>query len=465
MLQEIERGLRRAGFGPGASVVLACSGGPDSTALVLALHELSDDNARIAVAHFNHRARGEESDGDEWFVRDLCAKLGLPLTVGAAPVAVDHLSENDARRMRYEFLERVARDVGAKFVAVAHTADDQAETILLRIARGTGVRGLAGMDVSRPISEGSGIQLIRPMLESRKSDVEDYLRGKSIVAREDSSNADLRYARNRVRHSIMPAFKELNPAAVDAIARLAEDARQHRELVALQSAEPMPCATEIDSGMLARLPQPVAAFLLERMHSRAVAPGDSDAQLERRHVEEVLRLASRREPSEMHLPGNVVLRNKYGRTSVIRVDGRNEAAVPIRGELRLAIPGQVELPDGSCITAEVVAPPESFKDGDGRGNASVWLSSALVGEEGLVVRGRLPGDRYAPLGSDYAVKVQDLFVDAKVAAERRDSVPIVVVPSDGRVAWVAGFPPADWAKVTDADSSCVKLTWRGAVAR
>ena len=464
MLQEIERGLHRSGFNPGASVVLACSGGPDSTALVLGLHELGPEQVRIMAAHFNHRARGEESDGDEGFVRDLCAKLGLPLTVGAAPDASDHLSENDARRMRYEFLERVAKDVGAKFVAVAHTADDQAETVLLRIARGTGVRGLAGMDVSRAISDGSGIQLIRPMLELRRSDVEEYLRSTGVCAREDSSNADLRYARNKVRHTVMPAFKQINPAAVGAITRLAEDARQHRELVALQSAEPMRQDNEIDSGMLTRLPQPVAAFMLERMHSRAVGTGNSDAQLERRHVEEALRLASRREPSEMHLPGNVTLRNRYGKTSVVRVDDGGGSAVPIRGELRLAIPGQVDLPDGSCITAEVVAPPESFTGGTDRGNASAWFSPALMQEEGLLVRGRLSGDRYTPLGSEYAVKVQDLFVDTKIPAERRDSVPIVVAPSDGRVAWVAGFPPAEWAKVTDSDSSCVKLTWRGVCA-
>ena len=463
VLQEIERGLRRAGFDSGGALVVACSGGPDSTALALALHERGHDEARIMAAHFNHRTRGEESDGDEGYVRDLCAKLDVPLTVGAAPKATDHMSENDARRMRYTFLERVARDIGARFVAVAHTADDQAETILLRIARGTGVRGLAGMDANRPISEGSGVQLIRPMLGLHRSDVEEYLRSIGVTAREDSSNADLRYARNRVRHTIMPALKQLNPAAVDAITRLAADARQHRELVAAHPAEPMPHDNEIDSGMLVRLPQPVAAFMLERMHSRAMPERDSDAQLERHHIEEALRLASRREPSEMHLPGGVTLRNRYGKTSIVRTDDGGQSAAHIRGELRLAIPGRVELPDGSSITAEVVAPPESFTEVVDGGNTSAWLSSALMHEDGLMVRGRLPGDRYTPLGSEYAVKVQDLFVDAKVPAERRDSVPIVVMPSDGRIAWIAGFAPAEWAKVNDGDASCVKLSWRDAV--
>ena len=459
VLQEVERGLRRAGFDRGATLVVACSGGPDSTALALALHELGPDEARIVVAHFNHRTRGEESDGDEMFVRDLCAKLDMPLTVGSAPRVTDRLSENDARNMRYEFLERVANERGANFVAVAHTADDQAETILLRIARGTGVRGLAGMDVNRVMSEGSGVQLIRPMLGLHRSDVEDYLRSRGEVAREDSSNADLRYARNRVRHMIMPALKELNPAAVDAITRLVADARQHRELVATHSAEPVPHDNEIDSGMLSRLPQPVAAFMLEQMHSRAIPERDSDAQLERHHIEKAMRLASRREPSEMHLPGGVTLRNRYGKTSVARSDDGGLSAAPIHGGLRLAIPGGVELPDGSCITTEVAAPPESFAGAVDGGNTSAWLSSALMREDGLIVRGRLAGDRYTPLGSEYAVKVQDLLVDSKIPAERRDSVPIVVTRSDGRIAWIGGFPPADWAKVADGDSSCVKLTW------
>ena len=459
MLQEIESGLRLAGFDNGGTLVVACSGGPDSTALALALHELGPDEARIVVAHFNHRTRGDESDGDEKFVRDLCAKLNVPLTVGSAPMASDHLSENDARRMRYEFLERVAIERGAKCVAVAHTADDQAETILLRIARGTGVRGLAGMEVDRAMSDGSRVQLIRPMLGLHRSDVEEYLRSVGVVARDDSSNADLRYARNRVRHTIMPALKELNPAAVDAITRLAADARQHRELVDLHSVDPMPHGDEIDSGMLSRLPQPVAAFMLERMHSRAIPEHYSDAQLERHHIEEALRLASRREPSEMHLPGGVTLRNRYGKTRVVRSDDGGLSAVPIHGGLPLAIPGRIELHDGSSITAEVAAPPESFAEVVGGGNTSAWLSFALVHEDELMVRGRLAGDRYTPLGSDYAVKVQDLFVDAKIPAERRDSVPIVVTPSDGRIAWIGGFPPADWAKVADGDSSSVKLTW------
>ena len=459
VLQEIERGLRRAGFESGGTLLVACSGGPDSTALALALHELGPQDARIAVAHFNHRTRGEESDGDETFVRDLCAKLNVPLTVGSAPMASDHLSENDARRMRYQFLERVAIERGAKFVAVAHTADDQAETILLRIARGTGVRGLAGMDVNRAMSDGSAVQLIRPMLGLHRSDVEEYLRSIGVAAREDSSNADLRFARNRVRHTIMPALKELNPAAVDAITRLAADARQHRELVDLHSAEPMPHGNEIDSGMLSRLPQPVAAFMLERMHSRAMTEHDSDAQLERHHIEEALRLASRRKPSELHLPGGVTLRNRYGKTRVVRSDDGGLSAVPIHGGLPLAIPGRIELHDGSTITAEVAAPPESFAEVVDGGNTSAWLSSALMHEDGLMVRGRLAGDRYTPLGSEYAVKVQDLFVDAKIHAERRDSVPIVVTPSDGRIAWIAGFPPADWAKVAGGDTSCVRLTW------
>lgn len=459
MLQEIERGLHRAGVESGATLVLACSGGPDSTAMATAMHELGREGVGLTVAHYNHRTRGEESDGDEEFMRDVCNMLDLPLTVGSAPVAFDHLSEADARRMRYEFLEQVALKFGLRYVAVAHTADDQAETVLLRIARGTGVRGLASMEPARDMSVDSGVQLIRPMLTLHRLDVDEYLRGKDIVARQDSSNDDLRYARNRVRHTLMPALKELNPEVVDAITRLAADAREHRDVIALQAAEHMPSSDSIETRLLARLPQPVAAYILEHMHS-LVATGEGDAQLERHHIEEALRLVSRREPSEMHLPGNVLLRNRYGETSLAHSERHGAMAAPIVGELDLELPGRVMLPDGSSITADVAVPPESFAAGVASDNSYAWLTHELTTEDGLLVRGRRPGDRYAPLGCEYAVKVQDLFVDAKVEEERRDSMPIVVNSSDGRIAWIAGFPPAEWAKVKEGDSSCVKLAWR-----
>lgn len=421
------------------------------------MNQLLPNRNHLVVAHFNHRARGEESDGDAAFVRELCERLGIELRVGCAPEASDFLGEDRARRMRYEFLERVAAELAAPYVAVAHTADDQAETILLRIARGTGVRGLSGMNYQRAISAGSNVQLIRPMLDVRREDVNGYLRTQGIVAREDSSNADLRYARNRIRHTVMPNLTAINPAVTDAINRLGDDARLHHEMVARGAVPHLTSETSIDSATLATLPQPIAAYILEQMHSRVAR--DPDAQLERRHIQTALELASRREPSEVHLPGNVLVTNRYGRTTVEPAPRRESGANPLRGELHLTIPGQVDLPDGSSIVAEVVPVPTSLADAAKIDGTSAHLKHYLEVEASLVVRGRVPGDRYRPLGAEYEVKVQDLFVDAKVRRELRDGVPIVVAPSNGRVAWIAGFAPAEWAKVNPGDPSCIKLTW------
>ena len=440
------------------TVIVACSGGPDSTALAVAMNQLLPNRNQLVVAHFNHRTRGEESDGDEAFVRELCERLGVKLRVGYAPAASDFLSEDRARRMRYEFLERVATELAAPHIAVAHTADDQAETILLRLTRGTGVRGLSGMNYRRAMSAGSNVQLIRAMLQVRRVDIDEYLRAQGIVAREDSSNADLRYARNRVRLTVMPNLAAINPAVVAAINRLGDDARLHHEMIVRQAAPHMPSGNSIDTELLSSLPQPIAAYILEHMHSRATR--DPDAQLERRHIQTALELASRREPSEMHLPGNVLVTNRYGRTTVEPAPRRESGANPIRGELHLAIPGQVDLPDGSSIVAEVVPVPTSLAAAAKSDGTSAYLTHYLELEASLVVRGRLPGARYRPLGSEYEVKVQDLFVDAKVRRELRDGVPMVVAPSNGRVAWIVGFAPAEWSKVKLGDSSCIKLTWR-----
>jgi tRNA(Ile)-lysidine synthase len=203
-----------------AAGVVAVSGGPDSVALA---HTLAGHG--IVLAHFNHQLRGAESDGDEEFVAGLPARLCRVQRVDTAAEAArrgENL-EATARDLRYAWLAQVAREIGAAWVAVAHTADDQAETVLFRLLRGTGVEGLRGMAARRPLD--GPIDLVRPLLDVRRHDVLAYLEANGLPYRMDSSNRDTTFTRNRLRRELIPQLEhEYNPALVEALCRLARQA-------------------------------------------------------------------------------------------------------------------------------------------------------------------------------------------------------------------------------------------------
>jgi tRNA(Ile)-lysidine synthase len=218
------------------SVLVAVSGGPDSVALLRVLRTLkTEGDGRLRAAHFNHRLRNEESDADEAFVSDICAGIGVPCEVGrAAPgqlaAAAQDGMEAAARQARYQFLQETAARLGARYVLTAHTADDQAETILHRILRGTGIAGLAGMQRVRPL--GSAATLVRPLLEVRRGEVLAYLNQIGQAFRSDSTNEDRRFMRNRLRTELLPELAaHYSPSVVDALLRLGRLAGEVQSVV------------------------------------------------------------------------------------------------------------------------------------------------------------------------------------------------------------------------------------------
>jgi tRNA(Ile)-lysidine synthase len=216
------------------NTLVAVSGGSDSVALLLALHRLRrPSGGQLLVAHFNHQLRGEESDQDEQFVLQICRRLGVECHVGAAPGPTRSTGdglEAEARDQRYAFFRQIADQTASRFLATAHTADDQAETILHRILRGTGITGLGGMPFVRTLSEMTTI--VRPILSVSRSAVCDYLRDRGQPFREDSSNNLSIFTRNRIRHEILPMLSEqLNLQVTRSLLRLGELAREVQEVV------------------------------------------------------------------------------------------------------------------------------------------------------------------------------------------------------------------------------------------
>jgi tRNA(Ile)-lysidine synthase len=227
LVRKVEQALRRPGAG--GALVVAVSGGPDSVALLRALCEARGAGP-LTAAHLNHQLRGAESDADEVFVRDLCSGLSLDcrcgrLDVRGAAEAEGANLEEVARRLRYGWLARIAEEVGAPCVATGHTANDQAETVLHRLLRGAGLRGLRGIAVCRPLT--GSVSLVRPLLAATREEVMSYLAAIGQPYRQDSTNRDPALTRNRIRHQLLPLLAaEYNPQIVAILGRLAAQAEE-----------------------------------------------------------------------------------------------------------------------------------------------------------------------------------------------------------------------------------------------
>jgi tRNA(Ile)-lysidine synthase len=449
-------------------VLAAASGGSDSIAMLLLLHDLhSRSEVRLdAVAHLNHAIRAE-ADADEAFCRDLAHDLGIPFV--SSRVDVPALArrrrqsiEVAARGARRRFLDEVMQSRGADRIATAHTQDDQAETVLLRLLRGAGRRGLGAIAPSRG-------RLIRPVLWATRQELRRELERRGQRWREDSTNADVNHPRNRVRHELLPYLeRHFNPAVRASLARTADLARSDEELLARHAAAAAVHVVQVTDGSarldlpaLARLPGAVARRVVLNALS-AVRPQTSGAL---GHVEAVLDVAAGRRGGA-DIAG---LRVEHSRESVVLVRRDPRGSVPARFQADLPIPGEVRLPGiGIVIQAEGPFATDAVGPGGAAGDLGstagrLERGDVLVAADGLgptlIVRSRQPGDRLRPLGLGGSKKLQDLLVDRKVDRRERDNVPIVTDTS-GRIVWVAGHAIGEEFRVTDRTNAVIILKLR-----
>lgn len=411
----------------GDRVGVAVSGGADSVALLRLLLELRKDlGIVLSVVHFNHCLRGAESDKDQQFVADLAQHFKLELHCDGADVnslaAREHLSlETAGREARYEFFRRLLREDRLNRIATAHTLDDQAETVLLRIVRGAGTRGLAGIYPQLSVA-GSQFSVIRPLLGTQRRELETYLQGLPQDWREDSSNRDLRHARNRIRHGILPRLeRNLNPAVREALAETAEISRAEEEFWKDEVAKVLPKPI-IRLEILRNLP-----LALQRRVIRTA--GESlGVRLEFRHVEEVLELALGGAKSASLPKGWSVSRTK-GELH-FEPASKSDAA---EYEYSLCVPGKLEVPEtGSYF--EVVLVSANALAGY---NPEHLLDQTLLSEK-LRVRNWRAGDRFHAAHTKAPKKIKELLQERHVTGIERASWPVVV--SSDEIVWVRGFP-------------------------
>lgn len=455
----------------GDVVVAGVSGGADSMALLHALHRLNESGTlplTLHVAHLNHRLRGDASDEDAAFVEQEAARRNLRCTVHAEDIRAvageqRRSIEETARNRRYAFFARVCANVGSSVVAVAHQADDQAETVIHRIARGTGLRGLGGIRESRPLDGPGRVRLVRPLLGFRRDELRAFLEAEGVPFREDATNATDDHTRSRVRRHVLPAMAtHVNPQVTDALLRLAEQARSLDEYLRERAAQILETLVVsrtdrevvLNANALTRKSRVIQTEII-RQALLALEIGEQDVNYG--HLSSVADLAQRPAGAkELHLPGGIVVRREYERLSFQNPsDSPKESTA---ADISVVVPGTTTLPvrrielSAECDAFELSA-FTSWRER--RPKNEEWLDYDRV-RFPLVVRSRRDGDRFWPLGAPGTKKISDFFIEQRVPSASRGRV-AVVCDVLGPV-WVVPYRIDERVKVTRLTRRVLKLT-------
>ncbi|MDD5937888.1 MAG: tRNA lysidine(34) synthetase TilS [Clostridiales bacterium] len=412
---------------PGGTVLCAVSGGADSMCL---LHLLSRrEGITLHAAHFDHALRGAESDADAQFVRDWCAEHGIPFHLGRGDVAAEAAAagqgiEETARELRYAFLQETAREIGADVIATAHNADDNAETLLFHLARGTGLQGLSGIPPRRG-------NVVRPLLTTSRAEILAYLEEYGVPHREDSSNSDQRYSRNRLRAQVMPVLRELNPQFDRSCAGAIRSLRADNDYLNAQAA--IICQNArwaeddliIEAHYIADLPTALAPRAARRLIEMM---GDGSTDCSAAHLNGIVELCRSDDPSAvLFLPHGLLAQRVY---QELLLTTRGEALPPLE-PTPLNFDGLTDPAHSryTCLCRPAVC-PEVPQPG-------TWhLRRDALGSDALL-RPRQTGDALSLPRRGGTKTVKKLLIDAKIPRREREQIPILA--DSGGIAALAGF--------------------------
>jgi len=480
---------------PEEVVVVGVSGGADSVCLLYVLTKWRKRlGIRLHVGHLNHQLRGVESEADAQYVSDLANSLGIPVTIDRQDVAAYRTERNcsieeAARELRYAFLARVAVELGANRIAVGHTRDDQVETILMHILRGTGTAGLCGlapcspaaydsrgMSLSAPTFRGN-LLVIRPLLDITREETMSYCQEHQLDPRIDSSNLSLSFFRNRLRLQLLPGLRQYNPGIDQALLRLADIAKEDNAFLEQQAsvlweevARQEDNAIYLDRKQIAGLP-----IALQRQLVRAAVArlAGNVRDIEASHIEAARSLLNKPASKKVSLPHGLICQGGYNELLITRLPSiiASEAwqsqlppcpFPPLSGEFPLKVPGETVLP-GWKVIASIVGEQAnarslrallSTREGTCQINLVADFDLHKTGTE-LLVRRRRTGDRFQPLGMGMPKKLSEFMVDVKVPRSWRGHIPIVC--SSQQIIWVAGWRIDDRVKVTEDSKEILRL--------
>ena len=465
LLSQLVRTVRQQQlFQSGHHILVAVSGGPDSIALLSLLHRLAKPwRLTFTVVHCNYSLRGAESDGDESFVSAFCRERHLPLVIHRPKLTKRRQNSSlqaSARKARYDFMRQLAHEVGADCIAVGHTANDQAETILMWMLRGAGMAGLAGMPYVREE------RIIRPLLASTREEVLAYLAHEGLAYRQDSSNEKPLYHRNRIRRELLPVITQLAPAAVRVLQRQADLLREDEEYLGT-------ITTKLVRELVKHSPEGV-----QRLNRQAVI--DLPVALQRRLVRAVLRTYEEEGNASsvrvVELVRRVLLKGRSGALLLLKraVVSLNEGSVqfsPARGdhkqeagsEHRLSVCLVLSVPSTvywARTNQQIDVQRVDRRDAEQGGvapSAERVLFDADRYSEPLLLRSWRAGDRFFPQGMrGKSKKLQDFFTDRKIARHRRGNIPLLVAPEG--ILWVVGMRQDERFVVSHKTTSCLVVS-------
>lgn len=441
ILMNIEHTIKKYGMLAGGTRVLcAVSGGADSVCLLSLMRQAAPRlGVEIACAHFNHMLRGAEADRDEQFVKDLCAEWGVEFAAGRADVGA-YARENGmgieeaARVLRYRFLEETADRLGCARIATAHNANDNAETVLMNLARGSGAKGLCGIPPVRG-------RMIRPLIETGRGEIEAYLESMGISHVEDSTNHTDEHTRNVIRHNILPRLVEINSGCVANISRMSALLRADEEALDAQAEEFIarePGDGAVSVKRLRELPVPTAARVFRRLWSKSLSQA---------HVAALLALCEDGKSGACaDIPGGRVVREFDRLVFSAGATGRIESAVITEGETR-------DIGCGLTVTCEIVENPIEVNSSL---NTFFFKYENICGK--IIVRPREGGDSIRLAGRGCTKSLKKLFAEAGIPAGERDGIPVIA--DEAGPVGIYGFGTAERC-APQPGCRAVKIEFRG----
>jgi tRNA(Ile)-lysidine synthase len=448
---------------PGGVLPVAVSGGPDSVCLLHVLNTIKKDlGIELLVLHLDHMIRGEESARDASYVAGLAAEFHLPATIKSCDVAAYRTEnrrtlEEAAREVRYSFFADAANQAGADRIAVGHTRNDNIETILMHLVRGTGTRGMRGL---QPESVwrlgGKQITVVRPLLEITREETERYCRHYSLQPRIDSSNLSLSPLRNRIRLQLIPALESYNKGFGDALLRTAATADCELRLLDEQTITAWKKTVKIqketaviDKKEFKNLHPALQRNLLRMAFERTA--GDLK-DIESRHIEEIMAALNKPAGKLLHLPYQLIFAIEYDKYLL----GKDPAALspypPFEKEIDFVVPGRTEA--GPWLITTSLITPEKIKRAN---RLTAWLDYGKTGNK-LTVRTVLPGDRFQPRGLEAEKKLGEFMIDARIPHAWRSRIPVICSPE--QILWLVGQRIDDRVKVSDDSRQVLKIAFR-----
>lgn len=455
---------------PGEIVLLGVSGGPDSVAMfhiLKTINEIQELGWRFHIAHFNHMLRGKDADEDEAFVKGLAQKYHIPFTsrkVDIRKIKAEEKGslEETARRARHAFFREIALNIGANKIALAHNFDDQAETVLHRIIRGTGLRGLKGMAPIRLLSRKADLFIIRPLLEIERREIEAYLKERNIPSKIDATNLDQAITRNRIRYSLIPQIeKDFNPKIKIALAKLGQTSASFYILlreIAKEVFEDVKMMGGVDEICLSveefiKTPPAIQTMIIDKAIKMLLG---KLPHLNFEHYIEILSLCGEQcfskvvtLPKGLEAKRDSYILKIYKPKEMEPLPKFGKQEIKILGKTnikKLKIQIETEIMEGKVVGLEDYISSKDY--------AEEIIDFDKVATP-LVVRLRKKGDVFNPLGAGGSCKLKKFFIDSKVPRALRNRIPII--EDKNKIIWVVGYRISNDVKITEDTRKILKL--------